>query len=188
LRFVSGKARANTVKALVLTDPDGRLLFCGQIRPGSIHDLTQVRQASLVELLALAPGATLLADAGYQGLSAQTAGAVLTPRSARRKNHLPVPPGRPARPDPWRGWPGQRRWRPRELQPAPRPAAARVGRELCHRPGAIQRGDQIGLRPGQPVVAARPRLVDDGMLTAEPAATPGNFNVWGQRRTELGHI
>jgi hypothetical protein len=31
-------------RALVLTDTDGRLLFCGQSRPGSIHDLTQVRQ------------------------------------------------------------------------------------------------------------------------------------------------
>jgi DDE superfamily endonuclease len=91
-RFVSGKARANTVKALVITDADGRLLFCGQTLPGSIHDLTQVRQAGLVELLALIPGVTLLADAGYQGLSAQTAGAVLTPRPARRKNQLPVPP------------------------------------------------------------------------------------------------
>ena len=91
-RFVSGKARANTVKALVITDPAGRLLFCGQTRPGSIHDLTQARQAGLVELLAHTPGVTLLADAGYQGLSAQTAGAVLTPRPARRKNQLPVPP------------------------------------------------------------------------------------------------
>jgi hypothetical protein len=54
-RFVSGKARANTVKALVITDAGGRLLFCGQSRPGSIHDLTQVRQAGLVELLALTP-------------------------------------------------------------------------------------------------------------------------------------
>jgi len=69
-RFVSGKARANTVKALVITAPDGRLLFCGQTRPGSIHDLTQVRQTGLVELLALTPGVTLLADAGYQGLTA----------------------------------------------------------------------------------------------------------------------
>jgi hypothetical protein len=91
-RFVSGKARANTVKALVITDADGRLLFCGQTRPGSIHDLTQVRQAGLVELLALTAGVTLLADAGYQGLSAQTAGAVVTPRPARRKNQLPVLP------------------------------------------------------------------------------------------------
>ncbi len=91
-RFVSGKARANTVKALVITDAQGRLLFCGQTRPGSIHDLTQVRQAGLVELLALIPGVTLLADAGYQGLSTQTAGAVLTPRPARRKNQIPVFP------------------------------------------------------------------------------------------------
>jgi hypothetical protein len=91
-RFVSGKSRANTVKALVITDAAGRLLFCGQSRPGAIHDLTQVRQAGLVELLALTPGVTLLADAGYQGLSAQTAGAVITPRPARRKNQIPVFP------------------------------------------------------------------------------------------------
>ena len=76
----------------MITDPDGRLLCCGQTRPGATHDLTQVRQAGLVELLALTPGVTLLADAGYQGLSAQTAGAVLTPRPARRKNQIPVPP------------------------------------------------------------------------------------------------
>jgi hypothetical protein len=37
-----------------------------------------------------------LADAGYQGLSAQTAGAVITPRPARRKNQLPVPPAHEA--------------------------------------------------------------------------------------------
>ncbi len=49
-RFVSGKARANTVKAPVITDAEGRLLFCGQTRPGAIHDLTQVRQAALVKL------------------------------------------------------------------------------------------------------------------------------------------
>jgi hypothetical protein len=65
---------------------------CGQTFPGSIHDLTQVRQTGLVELLALIPGVTLLADAGHQGLSAQTAGAVLTPRPARGRNQLPVPP------------------------------------------------------------------------------------------------
>ncbi|HST98746.1 MAG TPA: transposase, partial [Geodermatophilus sp.] len=70
----------------------GRLLYCGQTRPGSIHDLTQVRQAGLVELLALTPGVTLLADAGYQALSAQTAGAVITPRPARRRNQIPVFP------------------------------------------------------------------------------------------------
>ncbi len=89
-RFFSGKAGANTVKALVITDAEGRLLCCGQTRPGAIHDLIQVRQAGLVELLALTPGVTPLADAGHQGVGAQTAGAVITPRPARRKNLLPV--------------------------------------------------------------------------------------------------
>jgi hypothetical protein len=46
---------------------------------GSIHHLPQVRQAGQVEPMALVPGGTLLADAGYPGLSAQTAGAVLAP-------------------------------------------------------------------------------------------------------------
>jgi hypothetical protein len=55
-RFVSGKARANTIKALVFTDAEGRLLCCGQTRPGSIHDLTQVRQAGLAELLKIING------------------------------------------------------------------------------------------------------------------------------------
>ena len=43
-----------------------------------------------MKLLALIPGVTLLADAGYQGLSAQTGGAVLIPRPARRKNQIPA--------------------------------------------------------------------------------------------------
>jgi hypothetical protein len=30
----------------VITDPVGRLLCCGQTRPGSIHDLTQARPAA----------------------------------------------------------------------------------------------------------------------------------------------
>ena len=49
-------------------------------------------QAGLVELSALTPVVTLLADAGYQGLSAQTGGVVLALRPARRANQLPVPP------------------------------------------------------------------------------------------------
>ncbi len=57
-----------------------------------LPDLTQARRAGLVELLAVMPGITLLPDTGYQDLSAQTAGAVLTSRPARRKNQLPVPP------------------------------------------------------------------------------------------------
>ena len=93
-RFVSGKARANTVKAPVITDVAGRLLCCGQPRSGSIHDRTR---AGLVERLTPTPGVTLLADAGYKGLSAQTACAVITPRPARRKTSCRCAPPSPPR-------------------------------------------------------------------------------------------
>jgi hypothetical protein len=78
---------------LVITDADGPLRCGGQTLPGASHDpLTQLRQAGPVER----PAPTLLADAGCQGLSALTAGAVL-PRPARRKNQMPVLPASPPR-------------------------------------------------------------------------------------------
>jgi DDE superfamily endonuclease len=64
-------------------------LFCGQTRPGSTADITQARQAGLVDLLGHHPTVELLADASYQGLGAQTLGAVITPRPRRRKARLP---------------------------------------------------------------------------------------------------
>jgi hypothetical protein len=78
------------VKAVVVTDHCGQILFCGQVQPGSTADITQARQAGLVDLLAHYPNVELLADAGYQGLGAQTLGAVITPRQRqRRKAKLP---------------------------------------------------------------------------------------------------
>jgi hypothetical protein len=50
--FISGKSRINAVKALILTDERGRLLFCGEVRAGSVADITQARDADLVDLLA----------------------------------------------------------------------------------------------------------------------------------------
>lgn len=92
-RFVSGKARLNTIKALVICDPLGRLLFCGETRPGSMHDLTQARTAGLVDLLLNAPlDVQILADAGYQGLGTDTGGAVITPRPKPRKRQTSLPP------------------------------------------------------------------------------------------------
>ena len=78
-RFISGKSKQNTVKALVITDHSGRLLFCGETRSGSTADITQARQAGLVDLVTQHPGVELLADAGCQGLGAQTLGAVIPP-------------------------------------------------------------------------------------------------------------
>ena len=46
-----GLLNATTVKALGITGTEGWLLCCGQTRPGSIHDLTQVRQAGLLALV-----------------------------------------------------------------------------------------------------------------------------------------
>ncbi|MEU6687625.1 transposase family protein [Streptomyces sp. NPDC046832] len=54
-KFVSGKTKQNAVKAMVLTDAEGRLLYCSPVRPGSCADITQARQLGLVQLLADGP-------------------------------------------------------------------------------------------------------------------------------------
>lgn len=72
---MSGKPWLNAMKALVIRDPLGRLLFCGKAHPGSMHDITQARTAGPVGLLLQAPlGVRSLADAGYQGLSTDRRG------------------------------------------------------------------------------------------------------------------
>ncbi|MFF5365305.1 hypothetical protein ACFY4I_38945 [Streptomyces scabiei] len=43
-------------------------------RPGSCADITHTRQLGLVQLLAEGPFLEILADAGYQGMGAQTGG------------------------------------------------------------------------------------------------------------------
>lgn len=88
--FTSGKSKQNAVKALVLTDREGRMLFCGATRPGSCADITQARQAGLVDLVRRGHRTAILADAGYQGLGAQTGGRIITP--PRRKFRTNPPP------------------------------------------------------------------------------------------------
>ncbi|MEU7383391.1 MULTISPECIES: hypothetical protein [unclassified Streptomyces] len=34
-KFVSGKTKQNAVKSMVVTDTEGRVLFCSTFRPGS---------------------------------------------------------------------------------------------------------------------------------------------------------
>ncbi|MFB8405295.1 transposase family protein [Streptomyces sp. NPDC055912] len=77
--FISGKNKQNAVKTMVLTDQNGRVLFSSPARPGSCADITHARQLGLVKLLADGPVVEVLADAGYQGLGAQTGGRVVTP-------------------------------------------------------------------------------------------------------------
>ncbi|MFJ7261242.1 transposase family protein [Streptomyces globosus] len=78
-KFISGKNEQNAVKAMVLTDTSGRLLLCSPAQPASCADITHARQLGLVKHLSGGPAVEILADAGYQGLGAQTGGRVVTP-------------------------------------------------------------------------------------------------------------
>ncbi|MFD9575825.1 transposase family protein [Streptomyces sp. NPDC059982] len=87
--FISGKNGQNAVKTMVLTDQSGRLLFCSPARPGSCADIIRAHQLGLIKLLADGPAVELLADAGYQGLGAQTGGRVVTPPQRTFKKNAP---------------------------------------------------------------------------------------------------
>ncbi|MET8031039.1 transposase family protein [Streptomyces avermitilis] len=58
-------------------------------QPASCADLTHARELGLVELLANGPAVEILADAGYQGLGAQTGGRVVTPPHRKFKKNAP---------------------------------------------------------------------------------------------------
>ncbi|WP_229830476.1 transposase [Streptomyces mutabilis] len=88
-QFISGKNKQNAIKTMVVTDGDGRMLFCSPTEPGSCADITHARQLVLVRLLADGPAVEILADAGYQGLGAQTGGRVITPPHRKFKKNAP---------------------------------------------------------------------------------------------------
>ncbi|WP_415940116.1 transposase family protein [Streptomyces sp. 039-1] len=88
-KFVSGKNKQNAVKSMVVTDAEGRLLFCSPAEPASCADITHARKLGLVKLLSDGPAVEILADAGYQGLGAQTGGRVVTPPHRKFKKNPP---------------------------------------------------------------------------------------------------
>ncbi|MFZ4279853.1 transposase family protein [Streptomyces rhizosphaericola] len=88
-KFISGKNKQNAVKSMVVTDAEGRVLWCSPARPASCADITHARQLGLVRLLADGPAVEILADAGYQGLGAQTGGRVVTPPHRKFKKNAP---------------------------------------------------------------------------------------------------
>ncbi|MFI7325673.1 transposase family protein [Streptomyces rubiginosohelvolus] len=88
-KFISGKNKQNAVKSMVVTDAAGRLLFCSPAEPASCADITHARKLGLVELLADGPAVEILADAGYQGLGAQTGGRVVAPPHRKLKKNPP---------------------------------------------------------------------------------------------------
>ncbi|MFI0901667.1 transposase family protein [Streptomyces sp. NPDC020983] len=87
-RFVSGKSRMHAVKAPVVTDARGRILFCGEVRAGSVADITHVRDAGLVDLLADTVDLEILARRRPRGSGCtETYGQVVTPpEKAPRRN------------------------------------------------------------------------------------------------------
>ncbi|MYR91026.1 transposase, partial [Streptomyces sp. SID685] len=88
-KFISGKNKQNAVKTMVVTGGDGRVLFCSSTKPGSCAEITHARQLGLVKLLADGPVVEVLADAGYQGLGAQSGGRVVTPPHRKFKKDAP---------------------------------------------------------------------------------------------------
>ncbi|MFJ6064642.1 transposase family protein [Streptomyces tendae] len=54
-KFISGKNKQNAVKSMVVTDAEGRVLWCSPARPASCADITHARQLGLVKLLADGP-------------------------------------------------------------------------------------------------------------------------------------
>ncbi|MFC8953656.1 transposase family protein [Streptomyces sp. NPDC057101] len=43
-KLISGKNKQNTVKSMVVTDGEGRMLWCSPTVPGSCADITHARQ------------------------------------------------------------------------------------------------------------------------------------------------
>jgi DDE superfamily endonuclease/Helix-turn-helix of DDE superfamily endonuclease len=77
--FVSGKRKQNTITSTVVSDGRGRLLWCGTIRPGRMHDVTAVRTEGIEELLRRYPMVRARVDSGYQGLARDFADQVSAP-------------------------------------------------------------------------------------------------------------
>ncbi|GAA3487701.1 hypothetical protein GCM10018987_17800 [Streptomyces cremeus] len=86
-KFISGKNKQNAVKSMAVTDGEGHVLWCSPALSASCPDITHARPLGLVRLLADEPGAAVLADAGYQGLGAQTGGQAVTPPHRTFKKH-----------------------------------------------------------------------------------------------------
>jgi len=64
--FYSGKKKAHTLKTQVAVAPDGSFQSVGKSVPGSVHDLTLLRQSDLLHRLPKTEGVML--DKGYDGI------------------------------------------------------------------------------------------------------------------------
>lgn len=79
----NGKHHDHGMVVQALTDTDGELVFLGQARPGSVHDLTEARADAILDAVTAADIETI-ADSGYQGAG----GTVRTPvKRPKGKGH-----------------------------------------------------------------------------------------------------
>jgi DDE superfamily endonuclease/Helix-turn-helix of DDE superfamily endonuclease len=81
--FYSGKRKRHTIKAQLICTPGGRVGSVGPSVPGSVHDLTLLRQSGDVD--GLAPQDGVMADLGYVGLAGDRPGlTVVLPHKASK--------------------------------------------------------------------------------------------------------
>lgn len=64
--FYSGKKKTHTLKTQVAVSPDGSFQSVGKSVPGSVHDLTLLRQSDLMHRLPKTEG--VMMDKGYDGI------------------------------------------------------------------------------------------------------------------------
>lgn len=89
--FVSGKKKQNTIKPTVISDGEGRLLWCGATRPGRMHDVTALRTEGIEDLLRQYPNVRARVDSGYQGLARDFDGQVTAPPKKPPKDATETP-------------------------------------------------------------------------------------------------
>src|SRR5512135_2034047 len=92
--FVSGKKKQNTIKATVISDGNGRLLWAGAFRPGRMHDVTALRTEGIEDLLRAHPDVAAEVDAGYRGLARDFPAQVSGPPKKPGKDASPEDAGR----------------------------------------------------------------------------------------------
>ena len=87
--FVSGKKKQNTMKATVITGPEGGTLWAGAFRPGRMHDQTAVRTEGIADLFRQYPQVKAKVDAGYRGLAKEFPDQVQAPPLKPEKDAAP---------------------------------------------------------------------------------------------------
>ncbi|MEU3855378.1 transposase family protein [Streptomyces sp. NPDC029554] len=127
--FLSGRNKQDAVKSTVVTDSEGRMLWCSPVRPANCADITHARQLGLVKFPADGLAVEILADAGDR----------------RRRRRRGGPDARRAeQQSAWCGWPGRppiRAWRTGNALIRPpggqrsRSGAATARSSLCTRAG-----------------------------------------------------